>query len=115
MERSPAQKIFSIFIFLLFLTSFSSASFAFFKSSPWTKEASYTEKISAKAGFGVMNLGTGWMAILFEPYYEGWKGLATGPFYAVTNTAGGIIHAVTFPIPLDVPLPQGGISHEYSR
>ena len=62
-----------------------------------------------------MNMGTGWMALLFEPYYAGWKGLATGPFYAVTNTAGGMIHAATFPIPLDVPLPQGGISHEYNR
>ncbi len=58
-------------------------------------------------------MGTGWMAILFEPYHEGWKGLLTGPFYAVTNTAGGMIQLVTSPIPVDQPLLRGGISYEY--
>ncbi len=115
MKHSRNQKFLSVLLFFFIWTSFIPSSFAFFKDSPWTKEKSYTEKISHKAGFGIMNIGTGWMALLFEPYYAGWKGLATGPFYAVTNTAGGIIHAITFPIPLDVPLPQGGISYEYSR
>lgn len=115
MNLSFKQKLLLAAFFFSFLISFTPASFAFFKPSAWTKETSYTEKISAKAGFGIMNMGTGWMALLFEPYYSGWKGLATGPFYMITNTAGGMIHAATFPIPLDVPLPQGGIAYEYNR
>lgn len=55
------------------------------------------------------------MALFYEPTRPGNKllGLAKGIGFAISNTAGGAIHAVTFPVPLDVPLPGGGISREY--
>lgn len=88
------------------------------KASSWTEvDDTYFNKIGHKLGFGIQNILTGWSAIFFEPYYEPNKliGLIKGIGYTLTNTAGGLIHAATFPIPLDVPLPEGGIAYEYSR
>lgn len=89
----------------------------YFEASPWTQETTYTEKASHKLGFGFMNTFTGWTAFLYEPANDSnlITGLGKGIFYSISNTAGGMIHAVTFPIPLDVPLPHGGISYEYNR
>lgn len=94
------------------LTLFTPAgSAAFFEPSPWVKKSPYTEKIGCKLGFGVLNFGTGWTALMFEPTFGGgfWKGLGRGIFFTITNTAGGALHALTFPIPLDIPLPHGGV------
>lgn len=107
--------LFSLFLAaLLTFPSFSSA-FADFPPSSWTRQTGYFDKISHKLGFGFLNTATGWTALFFEPARPGNKfaGLAKGIGYTVSNTAGGLIHAVTFPVPLDVPLPGGGISREY--
>ena len=108
------KKTFLLFLIVLLLT-FSQHAFAGLESSPWTQKNTYYDKISHKLGFGFLNTATGWTALLFEPVKPGNKllGLAKGIGYAISNTAGGMIHAVTFPIPIDLPLPGGGISHEY--
>ena len=73
------------------------------------------EKIGGKLGFGFLNAVTGWSALFFEPSRE--KGLVNGwgrgIFFTVTNTAGGILHMATFPLPFDIPLPKGGV--DFSR
>lgn len=88
-----------------------------FKPSDWTQEPAYVAKISQKLGFGFLNITAGWMALLFEPCKDQnfFLGVGKGIGYAVTNTAGGILHAATFPIPIDIPLPQGGIAYEYKK
>lgn len=104
-----------LFLLTLYLI-FSKSSFAALESSSWTKESNYSDKVTHKLGFGFLNAVTGWTALLFEPAKPGnmFTGLAKGLGYTITNTAGGLIHAATFPIPVDVPLPGGGISHEYA-
>ena len=103
-------------IFSLFPVSTSQSSAAVFGPSPWVTEKPYAEKIGKKLGFGILNFGTGWTALFFEPTFGGgfWKGLARGILFTITDTAGGAIHAVTFPIPVDLPLPNGGVQF-YSK
>jgi hypothetical protein len=92
------------------------AGFDTFKPSSWTKKETYADKTTDKLGFGLLNITMGWTAIPFEidkhkesnPY----TGLAKGLWRTLTNTAGGALHAATFPIPLDIPLPDGGVSFE---
>jgi len=88
-----------------------------FKASDWTHEPTYVGKISQKLGLGFLNITAGWMAIFFEPCKDQnfFLGVGKGVGYAVTNTAGGILHAATFPIPVDIPLLQGGIAYEYKK
>lgn len=104
---------------LVFVLSFGFTSSAFaaienFKKSPWTEETTYVEKSIHKLGFGLTNLTMGWTALLFEPVREENKfsGLAKGLWRTVTNTVGGVIHTATFPMPVDVPLPDGGVNFE---
>jgi len=87
----------------------------FFESSDWTQEPTYLGKISRKLGFGFLNMTAGWTALFYEPCKDQnfFVGVGKGLGYMVTNTVGGVIHAATFPIPLDVPLPHGGIAYEY--
>ena len=82
--------------------------------SPWVKTEPYVEKSINKLGFGLLNAFTGWTALFFEPsrYENKFTGVAKGIWRTVTNTAGGIIHTVTFPLPIDFPLPDGGIHFE---
>lgn len=88
-----------------------------FPSSSWTGEKTYLDKSAHKFGFGFLNISTGWTALFFESvrgkYF--FDGVVKGLFYTLTNTAGGVLHAATFPVPVDVPLLHGGIAHEYSR
>jgi len=83
------------------------------QASPWTKEKTYVEKSVGKLGFGILNVLTGWSALFFEPVrYSNtniFTGVAKGLWRSVTNTAGGGLHAVTFFIPVDIPLPDGGV------
>lgn len=83
--------------------------------SPWTQEPTYLGKISQKLGFGFLNITAGWTALFFEPCKDQnfFVGVGKGIGYMATNTVGGILHAATFPIPVDIPLPQGGIAYEY--
>ena len=88
-----------------------------FQPSDWTREPTYLGKISQKLGFGFLNLTAGWTALFFEPAKDQnfFEGVGKGILYFGTNTVGGILHAATFPIPLDIPLPQGGIAYEYKK
>ncbi len=81
------------------------------KPSPWVKTEPYTEKIINKLGFGLLNTFLGWTALLFEParYENKFTGLVKGSWRFVTNTVGGVLHIATFPIPVDIPLPDGGV------
>ena len=88
-----------------------------FEPSDWTKEPTYLGKISQKLGFGFLNITVGWTALFYEPAKDPnfFAGVGKGIGYMVTNTVGGVLHAATFPIPLDIPLPQGGIAYEYKK
>ena len=88
-----------------------------FEHSDWTREPTYLGKISQKLGFGFLNMTAGWTALFFELTRDQnfFVGVAKGIGYTVTNTVGGVLHAATFPIPLDIPLPHGGIAYEYKR
>jgi hypothetical protein len=113
------RKVFSSLTLALLLCIFmtGSAYAGAFEPSDWTHEPTYLGKIAQKLGFGFLNLTVGWTALLFEPCRDQnfFVGVGKGLGYAVTNTAGGILHAATFPIPFDVPLPQGGIAYEYKK
>lgn len=107
----------SILILNIFITPVAFAeSFTSVKSSSWTKQESYGDKTVHKLGFGLLNITLGWVAIPFQisknmdtnPY----TGLAKGIWLTATNTVGGALHAATFPIPLDIPLPAGGVQFE---
>lgn len=101
--------------FALFLWVAGTAYAGSFEQSPWTQEPTYLGKISQKLGFGFLNITAGWTALFFEPCKDQnfFVAVGKGLGYMVTNTAGGILHAATFPIPLDIPLPHGGITYEY--
>ncbi|MBI3307473.1 MAG: hypothetical protein HYZ84_06695 [Candidatus Omnitrophica bacterium] len=87
-----------------------------FPASPWTKEKTYADKMTYKLGFGTMNVLTGWTDLLFEPSRSGIiKGIPLGAIHFVTNVVGGVLHVGTFPIPVDIPLPDGGVNFESSR
>lgn len=88
-----------------------------FAPSDWTQEPTYLGKISQKLGFGFLNLTTGWTAFFFEPARDQnfFVGVGKGTVYTFTNTIGGVLHAATFPIPVDIPLPHGGITYEYKK
>ena len=87
-----------------------------FAASPWTSETTWSNKAKAKLVFGLKNLLGGWSEILTEPmnYNKEGKnvpeGIAKGLFNAVVFTIGGALHVITFPFPVDVPLPDNGIA-----
>ncbi len=88
-----------------------------FEPSDWVQEPTYLGKISQKLGFGFLNITAGWTALFFEPSRDQnfFVGVGKGIGYAFTNTAGGILHAATFPLPIDIPLLHGGIAYEYKK
>lgn len=101
------------------LVSFVSSSYAAlpldtYKASSWTEEKTYVDKTTHKLGFGLTNITIGWTAIPFEMYQN--KNLYAGFFKGLwrtgTNTVGGILHTITFPVPVDIPLPDGGVHFE---
>ncbi|OGW72253.1 MAG: hypothetical protein A2Y02_02000 [Omnitrophica bacterium GWA2_52_12] len=104
--------ILAVFLALVFLCP--ARAHAAFRPSVWTKQKTYGEKIIGKLGFGPLNFFTGWDALFLEPSHEGkfFKGFAQGILYTILYEAGGAIHTVTFPIPVDLPLPQGGVHFE---
>ncbi|MFA5159165.1 MAG: hypothetical protein WC484_01515 [Candidatus Omnitrophota bacterium] len=104
-------------LFVLFSVEAGPAYAGSFESSDWIHESTYLGKISQKLGFGFLNITAGWTALFFEPARDQnfFVGIGKGIVYTFTNTAGGILHAATFPIPFDIPLPHGGIAYEYKR
>ena len=87
-----------------------------FPASSWTKGDGYVEKTVGKLGYGLVNVVGGWSALATE-YYEKPETNIGAAFLrsiarTVTNTVGGALHVVTFPVPKDIPLPGGGTSFE---
>ena len=112
------KKIIALFV-LLFVLASSQTSFASFdnyKASTWTKSETISDKVIGKLGFGLLNITAGWTAIPFEmDHYKStniYTGIAKGLYRTVTNTVGGVLHTATFPIPFDIPLPDGGVHFE---
>jgi hypothetical protein len=90
-----------------------------FAASPWTEQTTYKDKVLHKLDFAVKNVLGGWTDIIRQPikYNKDGKsaaeGALVGVYYAITNTLGGALHLVTFPIPqIDVPLPNNGVQFE---
>ena len=104
-----------ILIFLLVFSLFVASAYAYQATpSSWTKETDPSARGLAKFKFGLTNLFLGWTEIFTEPY-EAWeshgnifKGVAKGIIYGAADTVGGALHIATCPIPMDVPLPEGG-------
>lgn len=111
------KKFALILLVIMVLSAFAvpvNAAFDEFKSSSWTTEKTYTDKSIHKLGFGLANLTVGWTAIPFEMYRNTnpYTGFFKGLWRTATNTVGGLLHTATFPVPLDVPLPDGGVRFE---
>ncbi|MFA6600655.1 MAG: hypothetical protein WC352_07870 [Candidatus Omnitrophota bacterium] len=115
MKRFPLVVLLAIVFLPAFLANPHSFVFASsldnFQTSPWVKKQPYAEKTIQKLGFGLTNGLSGWTALLFEPCRASnpLTGLAKGAWRSIFYTAGGALHAVTFPVPIDVPLPDGGV------
>ena len=86
-----------------------------FAASPWVAETTYAEKAGGKLGFGLKNALLGWTELLTRPvdYHDKGKnvfeGFGAGVVYALIYTVGGALHAATFFVPVDIPLPNDGI------
>ncbi|MDP3920636.1 MAG: hypothetical protein Q8R76_07515 [Candidatus Omnitrophota bacterium] len=88
---------------------------AFAAASPWTQEATYSAKATAKLAYGFKNAVLGWTELFSVPeaYAAEDKnvlaGIGKGLCNSVVYTVGGLIHTATFLLPIDLPLPQGGV------
>ena len=89
-----------------------------YAASPWMDEETYGEKVSGKLQFGLKNTLLGWTDLFFEPIRASkkcescdsfWTGLAKGVTDSLVNEVGGAIHLLTFPLVVDVPLPDNGV------
>ena len=86
-----------------------------FAASPWTQGANYSERVGQKLQFGLTNTLLGWVDLFVEPNKAAsaggntWAGVGKGLTDSVLNTVGGALHLVTFPIPVDIPLPDDGV------
>jgi hypothetical protein len=105
----------TISLLLLAMLAMPAAGFA---ASPWAEETEYGDKISEKLQFGLKNTLLGWTDIFFEPIRASkkcdscdsiWTGLGKGLTDAIVNEVGGAFHLLTFPLPVDVPLPEDGV------
>ncbi len=118
MKKSELQKVitFLFFIFLIMPKMSVALPMSEFPASPWTQEKSYLSKTVGKLGFGLVNVVGGWTGIVSEFHEEPEENIAVAGMRAlarvVTNTVGGALHVVTFPVPKDIPLPGGGTSFE---
>ena len=106
-----AMAVILLILAVLFIPSVTFAATA----SPWTKETTYGGKLTGKLDFGFRNTLGGWTELITEPreYHKEKKcavtGFGEGLYNAVGDTIGGILHLATFPIPVDIPLPEGGV------
>ena len=84
-------------------------------ASPWTTETGWSHKAGKKLEFGATNLFFGWTEIFSQPAshtgsaQEFLKAVGQGLANAVVYTLGGALHVITFPVPVDVPIPNGGV------
>jgi hypothetical protein len=105
-----AKKLIAFLLFVIFCAPTLS-----YAASPWTSNPTYGEKISGKLDFGVKNLIAGWTEIYTQPnkaFTEKTNiaaGVGRGLANAFVNTLGGALQAATFFIPVDIPIPGGGV------
>ena len=86
-----------------------------YTASPWTQESGWSNRATAKLGFGLKNLLLGWTELFVEPKKAGdagsnvLVGIGKGLKNGLENELGGVVHTITFPLTeLDAPLPNGG-------
>ena len=96
--------------FLIFVVSASLFLFVVvpaYAASPWMKEQDYGGKVWGKFCFGAKNSLLGWMTPWAEAknpkYPSQWAGYSAGVGEGLIYTVGGMIHLVTFFIPVDFP------------
>ena len=103
MKYLPLRKIPAVlfFAFLICQTAY---------ATPWAEKQTYGEKVSGKFLFGLRNSLLGWTAIFTEPWdskyvlkKSEWEGFCDGVAKSVFYTANGLVHLVTFPVPVDFP------------
>ena len=105
----------AILIMLCVLTIMPSLGFA---GSPWTEKTTYGDKLKGKLDFGLRNLLGGWTELITRPKEAYDKkenflyGVGRGLYNSIMFTVGGAVHVITFPIPIDVPLPGNGVQLE---
>ncbi len=108
------RKKIKIEVWLALVAFLTVPSFAMAEPSEWTREATYFDKATHKLGYGLSNVGKGWSEIYIhmikahENRGNTLTGLMRGTYYAAADTLGGIFHTVTFFLPVDLPLPEGG-------
>ncbi len=104
-------------ILVLLAIVFAPAAMASMEASPWTAEKTYSDKTVGKFKFGFKNLALGWTQLFYQPHAHqvdgknAWAGLGKGLLLFPVDTIGGALHLVTFLIPVDVPLPEGGVNY----
>lgn len=85
-------------------------------ASAFAQEGSYADTVSAKLQGGLTNTLLGWSKIVSVPYdYQQakknpWAGVGKGLVDGLVCTVGGAFNLVTFPIPGEFTLPDGGVS-----
>ena len=101
---------------LIFVAAFMlSPALSIAEPSSWTRESTYFEQSIHKLGFGLTNVIKGGA----EPFIHmlkasqstsenTWTGFIRGTAYGAADILGGAFHAVTFFLPVDIPLPEGG-------
>ena len=76
----------------------------------------YGDAVSSKLQAGLTNTLLGWTKIISVPYdyqqagLNAWAGVGKGLVDAAVCTGLGAFNLVTFPIPTDFPLPDGGVN-----
>lgn len=91
------------------------AAFADVQASPWVSSESYADRVTGKLQFGATNTLLGWIDLFYEPNRYAnekkniWAGVGKGLVDSLVNTVGGAFQLITFPIPVDFPLPEGGV------
>lgn len=98
-------------IALVMLVAFAVAPTSAFAASPWTEGDTYADKVTGKLEFGIKNLLGGWTELYTQPAdaENKFSGFGKGLVNAIVYTLGGAIHTATFPIPVDVPIPNNGL------
>ncbi len=89
-----------------------------FAASPWMSEETYGDRVSGKLQLGVTNTLFGWLDLFIEPIRGAsgcgkcdnvWTGIGKGFSDAIINEVGGAFQLVTFPLVIDMPLPEDGV------
>ena len=107
------KKTVAVMLVIMAITVFGSG--PAFAASPWTTEKTYIDKTAKKLEFGLKNALLGWTEIgteAVEHQNDGknaFQGIGVGLGEAIIYTVGGVLHVATFPIPLDIPLPENGV------